>query len=73
MGHGFDAATLAIADKFRVSEASYVELQSAPEQPVRRWIRWQFGEASSELEAAFAQVREAGSNLCLTRPGPNGE
>ncbi|MBL8536126.1 MAG: energy transducer TonB [Hyphomonadaceae bacterium] len=64
-GHGFDTATLAIAEKFRVSEQSYSELQSAPPQPVRRWILWRLGERTSEFERAAAQVREAGRNMCV--------
>lgn len=67
-GHGFDAATLAVAAKFRVAEETYAQLQSAPTQPVRRWIRWQLGEHTSEFNEAVDQVREAGRNLCQTRP-----
>lgn len=65
-GYGFDAATLAVAAKFRVSEETYAQLQSAPTQPVRRWIRWQLGEHTSEFNEAVDQVREAGRNLCQT-------
>lgn len=70
---GFDTATLAVAEKFLVSEETYVQLQNTSSQPVRRWIRWQLGERSSELDAAVEQVREAGRNLCLTRPEPSAQ
>jgi hypothetical protein len=65
-GHGFGAASLAVAQRFRLTEESYArfaEEEGAWVQPGVRWVVE--GTPRDAVSAAFARFNEAVRNVCV--------
>jgi hypothetical protein len=63
-GSGFAAATLSLSREFRLSEASYAEVQGTERARIRRMIRWVMAPGSPELDAAFARISSQTQAIC---------
>lgn len=67
--YGFGAATVEISREFAVAPETVAAARATPNGYLRRQIRWQMGQPSPEVAAAFTRISEATQNICEA-PGP---
>ncbi len=64
----FDRASLAVAERFRMTPESYAAFQATPGAWLQLPIHWRHVSTGAEFDAIAAQIRERARGVCRPQP-----